>query len=88
MQIRGQGRAVGVGREWAGVLARYLRKYPFVQEFIDSERAAGEPLALKIAGSRFFVVEPHWIRWIDNRAGFGRRREYDVLADVEIARER
>ena len=86
VQLRGAARPLDSAAEQAQALRLYTRKYPFVREFMASPRLAGELLARKLGASRFHVIEPHWMRWIDNRAGFGQRREYDLLADVELAR--
>ena len=87
VQMRGEARALTSPIEQARALKLYLQKYPFLQELISSPRLAGELLTQKIGQSRFHLVEPHWMRWIDNEAGFGFRREWDLRAGQEMPRE-
>lgn len=44
----------------------YAEKYPFVTE---------PPYHQAIARQRFYRFTPTWLRWIDNREGFGRKFE-------------
>jgi len=78
VQVRGVARRLSAPIETARALALYLGKYPFLESFIADPGRAGELLALKIGKSHFHVVEPRWIRWIDNRAGFGFRQECEL----------
>lgn len=48
-------------------LMPYLAKYPFVNE---------PPYRDALERQSVYRVEPTWIRWIDNRRGFGFRQEW------------
>ena len=51
----------------------YLARFPFVY------LARTGPLARALKKVRFYQVHPHWIRIIDNRLGFGYKREWRVV---------
>ena len=87
IQMRGEAHVVESPFEHARAMERYVRKHAFIREFISDPRRAGEILSQKIALSKFHVIVPHWIRWIDNRTGFSFRREYDLLLDRELSLE-
>ncbi len=65
LQLHGQVRpAVDLDdSDWPQLWARYTAKYPFVAS-APRMRAAAE-------GQRFYTFVPSWLRWIDNRRGFG-----------------
>ena len=88
IQVRGEAHVIESPLEYARAMERYVRKFSFIREFVSDPRQAGEILSQKIALSAFHVIVPHWIRWIDNRTGFSFRREYDMLSNTEIPRER
>ena len=87
IQMRGEARIVTSPLEYARTMERYVRKYAFIQDFVSDPRRAGEILSQKIALSKFHVIVPHWVRWIDNRTGFSFRREYDFLSGRELSLE-
>lgn len=51
--------------------SRYKSKFPFVVT-----------LAARVMASRWFVVHPTWIRWIDNQVRFGYKQEL-VLEEIQ-----
>ncbi|MEX0775946.1 MAG: pyridoxamine 5'-phosphate oxidase family protein [Phycisphaeraceae bacterium] len=64
LQIQGAARALAPGTaEARHALATYARKYPLI--------AASALFKQRISGERFYEVTPRWLRWIDNRRGFG-----------------
>jgi len=75
VQMRGVARPAAGAAETARILKLYLAKFAFLEEFIADPRRAGELLTRKVGASRFHIIEPCWLRWIDNRAGFGSRQE-------------
>ncbi len=61
-------------RRLAGVERRdgwriYCKKFPFL-------RAAGLVLRRELKKMELWRIEPDWMRLIDNRGGFGRKREF------------
>jgi len=47
----------------------YFSKYPFAER---------EPFRSVLAGQRLVRFAPDWVRWIDNRRGFGFRMEREI----------
>ena len=54
------------GDDVVGARALYVAKYPFVDE---------PPFSAMLDALRFYRLAPDWIRWIDNRRGFGWKAE-------------
>jgi uncharacterized protein YhbP (UPF0306 family) len=65
VQLEGDCRPVDSARERAAALALYGRKFTFLHTF-----------AAALPWHTLFVITPQWIRWLDNGAGFGHRREW------------
>jgi len=61
VQLRGRATEVEAGAR-AAALSLYREKYPFVAE---------EPYASAIEKQGVYRFTPTWLRWIDNRRGFG-----------------
>ncbi len=55
--------------EWDAAWHVYSRRYPFVLL---------PPLRQRIAAETFYRVTPAWVRFVDNRKGFGFKRECDI----------
>jgi uncharacterized protein len=53
------------GAEWENAWKIYVRKFPFVSELREL-----------VEMSQFYVFKPDWIRLVDNRQGFGYKREW------------
>jgi uncharacterized protein len=61
----------------------YLRKFPFVKQFLGPLRQAGSMAGIlqsKLAGVRLYRIVPHAVYYIDNSKGFGHREELDLSA--------
>jgi uncharacterized protein YhbP (UPF0306 family) len=67
LQMRGEVRAVENGPEWDAAWAIYAAKFPFVGE-----------LKAVVGRNRLYVFEPYWVRLVDNRQGFGFKKEWIV----------
>jgi uncharacterized protein YhbP (UPF0306 family) len=65
VQLEGDCRPVNSPRERAAALALYGRKFTFLHTF-----------AAVLPRHTLFVIDPRWIRWLDNGAGFGYRQEW------------
>jgi uncharacterized protein YhbP (UPF0306 family) len=65
LQIHGEVRATASGEAWERGWACYKAKFPF---------AAGMQEIL--ANNTLYTLRPDWIRWIDNRRGFGHKEEW------------
>lgn len=55
---------------WPAAWACYIDRFPFVET---------DPAIRQVASSQLlFVLQPTWIRWIDNRVSFGHRTEWGM----------
>ena len=67
LQMRGVLSLVQPGLEWDTAWRHYQEKFPFVTEF-----------QAVVAVNELYVFVPRWIRWIDNRRGFGFKEEWTL----------
>jgi len=65
LQLHGTVRALPSGPEWDAAWEAYRRKFPFV---------AG--LGEIVERNWLYALEPTWVRLVDDRRGFGSRREW------------
>lgn len=65
LQLRGEVRAVPSGPEWEAAWAHYAGKFPFVRELEEA-----------VLQTQMYVFIPEWVRLVDNRQGFGFKREW------------
>lgn len=68
LQLRGSVRAIPPGPEWNAAWQCYLAKFPFVEQLKES-----------VARTTLYAFEPDWVRWMDNRKGFGYKEEKSGL---------
>ena len=68
LQMRGQVALID-DDELEDALSLYIAKYPFVAE---------PPFSDAIKRQRFYRFVPTWLRWIDNRKGFGWKVEKTI----------
>ena len=67
VQMRGTAGPVEPGAAWEAGRAVYREKFPFV-----------EALEAEIAQNQLYVFVPRWVRLVDNRRGFGFKREWTL----------
>jgi uncharacterized protein YhbP (UPF0306 family) len=68
-------------RELARAFAAYLKKYPFVAQFVSpGQLLKGMQVAGKALDVRLFRVSPTRVLYIDNGRGFSNRQEIDLEA--------
>jgi uncharacterized protein YhbP (UPF0306 family) len=65
LQMRGMVYRVEPGAEWERAWESYRLKFPFV-----------EALRVIVARNALFAFQPSWLRWLDNRRGFGFKQEW------------
>lgn len=68
LQMRGEA-VVLDGDAASEALSLYTEKYPFTAE---------PPYRDAVLKQRFYRFKPTWVRWIDNRQGFGWKREVTI----------
>ncbi len=75
VQLEGEARVLdGAPREAA--LSLYLDKFPAVRRLFDAPRGLSERLiAARLRSTSFWCLVPQRIRLVDNREGFGWKRE-------------
>jgi uncharacterized protein YhbP (UPF0306 family) len=67
LQLRGVVRIVPPGVEWDEAWAIYSARFPFVSQ-----------LKAIVAQNSLYVFIPAWLRLVDNRRGFGFKREWSA----------
>jgi uncharacterized protein YhbP (UPF0306 family) len=67
LQLRGTVAPVMPGPEWDAAWDMYALKFPFVKNM----RAI-------VAINTLYVFRTHWLRWVDNRQGFGFKKEWNL----------
>jgi uncharacterized protein len=65
LQLTGTVRPIPPGAEWDEAWVEYREKFPFVAD-----------LGEIVDRNWLYVLEPSWVRLVDNRRGFGYRREW------------
>jgi uncharacterized protein YhbP (UPF0306 family) len=56
----------------------YVDKYGFLGPLFADEQSGPAQLIGAVARCRFYVVEPTWLRWIDNTTAFGHKAEWHI----------
>jgi len=76
LQIEGTVRPVDGTGEKARAVRAYALRFSFLRGLLENN-PADAPVALRgpLAGSRFYLLRPAWIRLIDNNQGFGHKEE-------------
>jgi uncharacterized protein YhbP (UPF0306 family) len=67
LQLRGKSHIVNTPSQWHTVWNKYREKFPFVRS-----------LKTQIAKNRLYILNPSWIRLVDNSRGFGFKQEWDL----------
>ena len=73
LQIEGSVERIVSTTKRAKALATFLRRHPFVSEFLSDPRSIGSGVAGKMSRVDLYVFRPRSILYINNEAGFGRR---------------
>lgn len=75
LQLEGE-TAILAGSEREAALDCYLAKFADVRRLFEAPRDEHERvIGARLRGANFYVLRPRWIRLIDNREGFGWKRE-------------
>jgi uncharacterized protein YhbP (UPF0306 family) len=76
LQLEGSAHVATDKQEVARAAQVFASRFAFLQGSLADSHPKG-PLELQgpLAGARFFVLRPTWIRWIDNTKGFGHKEE-------------
>ena len=71
LQLHGQCFAITDEADRIAAKKRYLDRFAFI--------AQNEALAARVKAEQFYVFRPTWLRWIDNRRGFGFKQERTLV---------
>ncbi len=74
LQLRGYGSVIADGPAWHDAWELYTAKFAFIRATPALEQAVRQ--------QRFYRFTPTWLRWIDNRRGFGWKVEKTLAADT------
>lgn len=75
LQLEGS-TSILTGSEREAALACYLDKFADVRRLFEAPRDEHEQvIGARLRGANFYALAPAWIRLIDNREGFGWKRE-------------
>lgn len=75
LQVRGRVEVLE-GPRRAAARALYLAKFPDVRTLCEAPRGPEEAIiAERLAAAHLYRLTPRWFRLIDNRLGFGHKRE-------------
>ena len=74
-QVEGTARMVEGPAELVRAVQIYARRFEFLRGLLDGESSGPAVLRGPLASSRFFILQPAWIRLIDNTQGFGHKEE-------------
>lgn len=66
--------AVALGR----ATATYLKRYPFVREFLTNPASISREAVAKISKVGLYVFSTRSVRYVDNSAGFGTRWKLEI----------
>jgi uncharacterized protein len=91
LQMEGHVEAVSSKSAQANALATYLKRYPFVREFLSSPLSVGIGVAKKMSKIEIYLFRPQLILYVNNEEGFGKRwqlkvREGQAIGDPILAR--
>lgn len=77
LQIEGSACPVEGSRQIIHAWRVYAGRFPFLKGLVDGAvNRIPQVLRGPVANSRFYVLEPNWIRLIDNRQAFGYKIEW------------
>jgi len=80
IQIEGKVETIGGIKENIDIARLYVKKFPYVTDFLFSPMKFGPKVASKVAKVRFHRLKPARILFLNNELGFGHRDEL-ILSD-------
>jgi len=78
LQIRGHIQAVTRAKGKARAISTYLKRHPFVSEFLSDPLSISAQVAKKMSKVELYFFRPDAILYLDNEAGFGTRWKLEV----------
>ncbi|MBI4494188.1 MAG: pyridoxamine 5'-phosphate oxidase family protein [Chloroflexi bacterium] len=78
VQMEGTCQRVEGKLDQAKAVAVYLKKYPFVRDFLFKPQSLSAGMASRVLSTVWYRVTPTRVLFIDNSKGFGNRREVEL----------
>jgi len=78
LQMQGRVEPITSPLALAKATTTYLKKYPFVREFLSDPAAISPTVLKKMAKVSLYVFRPDSIGYVNNEAGFGTRWKLDI----------
>ncbi len=78
LQMEGKVERIAGLAEKAASLAAYLRRYPFVKQFLSDPAEMGAGVLAKTSKVALYVFRPESIRYVSNEVGFGRKWRFEI----------
>ncbi len=86
LQMEGHVERVGSAVGRAGAIAAFLKRYPFVSEFLSDPLTIGAAVAGKMSRVDPYLFRPRVILYLNNEAGFGKRWRLEVEQGQAVGR--
>jgi len=78
LQMEGHIHAVNTAKGKARAISTYLKRHPFVSEFLSDPLSISAKVAKKMSKVELYFFRPDAILYLDNEAGFGTRWKLEV----------
>jgi uncharacterized protein YhbP (UPF0306 family) len=78
LQMEGHIHAVTTAKSKARAISTYLKRHPFVSEFLSDPLSISAKVAKKMSKVELYFFRPDAILYLDNEAGFGTRWKLEV----------
>jgi len=78
LQMEGRVEPVSSKPAQVHALSVYLKRYPFVREFLSSPLSVAAGVAKKMSKIKLYLFRPERILYVNNEAGFGTRWQLEV----------
>jgi uncharacterized protein YhbP (UPF0306 family) len=78
LQMEGHIHAVTTAKGKARAISTYLKRHPFVGEFLSDPLSIGAHVAKKMSKVELYFFRPDAILYLDNEVGFGTRWKLEV----------
>lgn len=78
LQMEGYIHTVTTAKGKARAISTYLKRHPFVSEFLSDPLSLGAKVAKKMAKVELYFFRPDAILYLDNESGFGTRLKLEV----------
>ncbi len=78
LQMEGHIHPVTTAKGKARAISTYLKRHPFVSEFLSDPMSIGAQVAKKMSKVELYFFRPDVILYLDNEVGFGTRWKLEV----------